>query len=130
MVSCLTWKGGTGWWRESRSGGMGAPLLVEDDAFGGGMRLAGQSVSGGDVGGLQGVVGVHPHLALDDLGPAGAAHPVLAGEGGVGPVPEGGVEDRGAVFGKLEALRAPVEHDGDRGAGFRFLFAFPGGRAV
>ena len=39
------------------------------------MQLADQGVPGRHISELEGVVGVHPDLALDDLGPAGAATP-------------------------------------------------------
>ena len=73
----------------------GPASLVErqDDALGQRMRLAGQDEAGGDLVLLEREVALHPHLALEQLGAAGAADARLARERHLEPGGGGGVED-------------------------------------
>ena len=77
-------------------------VVVEDDARRRRVRLAGEDVAVRDLLGLEGVVDVHRHRALDQLGAAGAAHAAAAGERQVGAHLQRGLEDAHVVGAQLE----------------------------
>ena len=78
------------------------------------MRLAGQHEALGDLARLERVVLVHPHLALEHPGPAGAADAALAGVRQVGARGEAGL--RFATPSQTNLDRNTVDMDRERAA--------------
>jgi hypothetical protein len=85
-------------------------VVVDQEPVADRTGLAGEDVPGGQLVGLQGPVGRHPHLTLDEPGAAGGADPTLAGVRELGADSQRGVQDP-LVPAHDEGGGPPVEPD-------------------
>ena len=98
-----------------RARGLGSGVVVEARPGRGRVALAGEHVTLLDLVRLEGVVGVHRDLALDQLGAAGTADPALAGERRIRA--HRAVRPRAPAASARQPERRPASVEGDRDLG-------------